>query len=110
MDDINDIRDYYTNLNTRSRAMQRVVSTGIEPSYGSTDYGNYNSYGSARRRSTQMSGNRRLPMKYDDEDEFGSRKSSNQSGHQPDFGEQESLGQLEEPQRSSRRPAPKMVP
>ena len=100
MDDINDIRDYYANLNTRSRAMQRVVSSGIEPTYGSNDYGNYSSFGSGRRRSTQMTGNRRLPMKYDDEEEFGSRKSSNQSGHQPDFGDQESLGQPEEPQMS----------
>merc|ERR1712242_293729 len=90
--------------------MRRVVSTGIEPSYGSNDYGNYNSYSSGRRRSTQMSGNQRLPMKNDDEDEFSSRKSSNQSGHQPDFGEQESLGQPEEPQRPQMQPPVGMQP
>ena len=42
-DDINDLRDYYTNLNTRQRAMQRVVSVGNEPGpFGGRD----NDYGS----------------------------------------------------------------
>ena len=100
MDDINDIRDYYTNLNTRSRAMQRVVSTGIEPSYGSNDYSSYSSYGRGRRGSTQMSGNRRYPMKYDDEEELNSRKSSNQSSHQLGNDDQEGFNQPEEHQRS----------
>ena len=80
--------------------MQRVVSTGIEPSYGSNDYSSYSNYGRGRRGSTQMSGNRRYPMKYDDEEELNSRKSSNQSSHQLGNDDQEGLNQHEEPQRS----------
>ena len=79
-DDINDIRDYYANLNTRQRALQRVVSVGTEPTdYGNKDYGSYNTFGAGRRRSTQMSENRTSHKNYENEDDFG-RKNEPQDG------------------------------
>ena len=68
-DDINDLRDYYTNLNTRQRAMQRVVSVGND-TYGNNDYGGYNNFGAGRRRSVQMSGSRTSHMKYEEDDDL----------------------------------------
>ena len=81
-DDINDIRDYYANLNTRQRALQRVVSVGNEPNYSNSDFSSYNRFGGGRRRSSQMSGNRLNQMKYEDEDDIG-RKNDTLDGLQP---------------------------